>query len=318
MNDAEDAMSDVMPAGNRGVISGQALVDFSHLTSPQELAAITRIEGVGAVIVPQSLAAAYATIPSEGVGGTVYVPDDANVRVHAGPLMVGGDGLGAAQDVLVVVGMLIVTSPVTGALPRRITVVGSVLAPRGSEQALGPVLDGVGSVVYYRQAEGQDVKVLTGEVQVSGAMLANPAGQPEDVLLAAGVVVVTGPVTSLGYAQVVVTGQFVAPEASREVLEPRIEVQGQSAWYRSDNPRVIFEDTSIGPDFFRLLDNPVSLIVLSDLCIAPGVTETMLQEKVTDIVLLGDITAPAALVPVLQVLAAEAHGAIQASDGSGS
>jgi hypothetical protein len=213
---------------------------------------------------------------------------------------------------------LVLTSPVTGALPRRITVVGPVLAPRGSEQALGPVLDGVGSVVYYRQAEGQDVRVLTGEVQVSGAMLANPAGQPEDVLLAAGVVVVTGPVTSLAYAQVVVTGQFVAPEASREVLEPRIEVQGQSAWYHSDNPRVIFEDTWVGQDFFRLLDGPVSLIVLGDLYIAPDVTEKMLQEKVTDIVLLADITAPAALVPVLQVLATDAHGAIRASDASGS
>jgi hypothetical protein len=310
-------MSEDMPAADRVVISGEALVDLSHLTSPDQLAAIRRIEGVGAVVVPESLAAAYAAVPSSGVGGTIYVPDDANVRVHVGPLTVGGDGLGAAEDVLVVVGMLVITSPVTGGvLPRRVSVVGSVLAPRGSEQALGPVLGGgVGSVTYYRHAEGQDFRVLTGQVKLSGAMLANPAGQSDDILLAAGQVVVTGPVTSVGFAQVVVAGQLIAPAAGRDVLEPRVQAQGQVAWYQSDDPRLIFEDMRVGPDFFRLLDHPVSLVLLGDLSIAPDVTEAMVREKVTDIILFGDIIAPAELVPVLQVLAADAFGAIRADDG---
>lgn len=312
-------MSEPVPAGDRGVISGQAVVDFSHLTSPGDLAGITGIEGVGAVVVPQSLAAAYAAIPSSGVGATVHVPDDANVRVHTGPLMTGGDGLGAAEDVLVVVGMLIITSPVTGVVPRRVSVVGSVLAPRGSEQALGPILSGgTGSVIYYRQTEGQDVKLLTGDVKLSAATLANPAGQPDDILLAGGQVLVTGPATRVGYAQVIIAGQLIAPEASRDALEPRIHMQGQSLWYQSDTPRVIYEDTRVGVDFFRLLDKPVSLVVLGDVCIAPDVTEAVLREKVTDIILLGDIIAPAGLVPMLQVLATDAYGAIRASDGPGS
>jgi hypothetical protein len=312
-------MTESGPSGDRGVLSGQAVVDFSHLTSAEELAAVSRIEGVAAVIVPESLAAAYAAIPSEDVAATVYVPDGVNARVHVGPLMVGGDGLGAAEDVLVVVGMLVITSPVTGAVPRRVSVVGSVLAPQGSESALGPALGGgVGSVTYYRYAEGQDFKVLTGQVKLSGATLANPAGQPDDILLAAGQVVVTGPVTSVGYAQVMIAGQLVAPAASREVLEPRIQAQGQSAWYRSDDPRIIVEDTRLGADFFRLLDHPVSLVVLADLSIAPGVTESMLLEKVADIILLADLTAPGDLVPVLQVLAVDAFGTIRADDGPGS
>ena len=41
----------------------------------------------------------------------------------------------------------------------------------------------------------------------------------------------------------------------------------------------------------------------------------MVREKVTDIILFGDITAPAGLVPVLQVLATDAFGAIRAGDG---
>ena len=302
-----------------GVVSGQGVVDFSHLTSPEELAAVSRIEGVGIVVVPESLAAAYTAIPSSGVDATIFVPAGANVRVHTGSLVVSGDGLGAAEDVLVVIGVLVITSPVTGTVPQRVSVIGSVLAPRGSEPALGPVLAGcVGSVGYYRYADGQDIKVLTGQVKLSGAILANPAGQPDDILIAAGQVVVTGPVTAVGYAQVIVAGQLMAPEASQEMLEPRMQVQGQSVWYRGGEPRIIAEDTRVGPDFFRLLDHPVSLLVLGDLSIARGVTEAMVREKVADIALLGDMTAPAELVPVLQVLAVNALGGIRAHDGPGS
>jgi hypothetical protein len=312
-------MSGSEPVADRRVISGEAVVDFSHLTSPEELAAIARIEQVATVIVPQSLAAAYARIPTSEVAATVFVPDGANVRIHSGSLTVSGDGLGAADDVLVVIGMLVITSPVTGEVPHRITVVGLVLAPRGSEAVLGRVLGGgAGSVSYYRYTEGQDFKVLSGQVKLSGAMLANPAGEAGDILIAAGQVIVTGPVTTVGYAQVIVAGQFIAPEAGRELLEPRIQVTGQAVWYRGDTPRIILEDIRVGPDFFRLLDHPVSLVLLGDMTVAPGVSEDMVREKITDIILLGDITAPAELVPVFQVLATDVFGDIRAADGPGS
>ncbi len=312
-------MSGSEPAEDGRLISGEAVVDFSHLTSPEELAAISRIEKVGTVIVPQSLAAAYARIPTSKIGATVFVPGDANIRIHTGSLTVSGDGLGAAEDVLVVIGMLIIISPVTGEVPRQVTVVGLTLAPRGSEAALGRVLGGgAGSVSYYRYTEGQDFKVLAGQVKLSGAMLANSAGQPGDVLIAAGQVIVTGPVTTVGYAQVIVAGQLIAPVASREVLEPSMQVTGQSAWYGAGEPRIILEDIRVGPDFFRLLDRPVSLVLLGDMTVAPGVSEDMVREKITDIILLGDITAPPEIVPVLQVLTTEAFGDIRAADGPGS
>jgi hypothetical protein len=221
--------------------------------------------------------------------------------------------------VLVVSGMLIITSPVTGEVPRQITVIGLTLAPRGSEAVLGRVLGGgSGSVGYYRYAEGQDFKVLTGQVKLSGAMLANATGQPDDILIAAGQVIVTGPVATVGYAQLIVAGQLVAPAAARELLEPRIQVTGQSAWYRADDPRVILGDIEVGPDFFRLLDHPVSLVLLGDMTVAPGVSADLVQEKITDIILLGDLTAPADILPVFQVLATEAYGDIRAAGGPGS
>jgi hypothetical protein len=307
------------PTSDGVVVSNQPVADFSHLTEPEQLTAISRIEHVALVIVPESLAGAYAAIPSSGVAATIYVPGGANVRVHTGALVVGGDGIGGADDVLVITGMLIITSPVTGPVPQRIYVIGTVLAPRGSEAALGPALaGGTGGVNYYPPAEGQDIKVLSGQVRLSGAMLANPAGQAGDMLIAAGQVVITGEVPTVGYRQVIIAGQLAAPAASRDAVEPRTQVQGQAAWYRGDDPRVFYDDTTLGPDFFRLLDHPVSLVVLGDLTITAGVTEAMMREKITGISVFGDATAPPELVGMLQALTTDAFGAIRASDGPGS
>jgi hypothetical protein len=312
-------MSETEQTPGRVVVRDQPVVDFSHLTSPDQLAGISRIEDVAVVVVPQSLAGAYAAIPTSDVAGTIYVPGGVNVRVHTGALVVGGDGIGGADDVLVIIGMLVITSPVAGPVPQRIYVIGSVLAPRGSEPLLGPALaGGSGGVSYYPHREDQDVKVLSSQVTLSAVMLANPAGQAGDILIAAGQVLVTGEVTTVGYRVVVVAGQLAAPAASRDAIEPIVQVQGQAAWYQGGNPRVFHNDTTLGPDFFRLLDQPVSLVVFGDLTIADGVTEDMMRDKVTSIVLFGDATAAPAVVAMLQVLATDAFGDIRASDGPGS
>jgi hypothetical protein len=304
----------------RGVIEGQGVLDLSHLTSPDELAAITRISGVGAVVLPESLAGAYAAIPVSEVGATIFVPDGLKPRVHVGALVVGGDGIGAPDEILVVVGVLVVIGPVTGELPGRISVVGSVFAPRGSEAVLGRVLGGgVGTVTYYRYQQGKDgphVKMLSGQVRLSGAALANHTGDPSDILVAAGQVIITGEVGPIGYHQIFIAGQVIAPEAAQSELETRMDAQGQTVWYRSGDPRVFLDDVELGPDYFRLLDHPISLIALGDLTISAGVTADLLRENVTDIVLFGDVLAPAAAVPAVQVLATAIMGEIRVADGS--
>jgi hypothetical protein len=303
----------------RGVIGEQGVVDLSHLTSPDELAAITRISEVGAVVVPEALAGAYAAIPVSEVGATVFVPEGLKARVHVGPLVVGGDGIGAPDEMLVVVGVLVITGPVTGELPGRICVIGSVFAPRGSEAVLGRVFGGgVGTVSYYRNQEGQDsphVKMLSGQVRLTGAALANHTGDPSDILVAAGQVIITGEVGPIGYSQIFVAGQVLAPEAAQGQLEARMDAQGQTVWYRSGDPRVFYEHVELGPDYFRLLDHPISLVVLGDLTIGAGVTADLLRENVVDIVVLGDVCAPAGAVPAVQVLATALMGQIRVADG---
>jgi hypothetical protein len=272
------------------------------------------------------LAAAYAAIPTAHVASTLYVPSGVNVRVQTGSMVVGGDGLGAADDVLVVIGLLIISSPVTGTVPKRLHVVGTVLAPRGSEQVLGQALaGGTGGVTYYPYADGQEVKVLSGQVRLSPAVLANPAGQPDDILVVAGQVVVTGEVTSVGYRTAIIAGQLAAPTASRDALEPAIQVQGQSIWYDGANPRVYNGDARLGADFLRLLDAPATLVVLGDLIIDEGVTEAALREKLAGLAVFGDVIAPAELIGAVQIVATDVLGDIKAStrasdgpDGSGS
>ena len=300
------------------VLRDQSVVDLSHLTSPEQLDAIGRIEDAGLVIVPEALAAAYLTIPVSDVGSTVYVPDGAHVRTHTGMIEAPGDGIGAEDDILVITGALLITSPVTGPLPREIHVTGFVLAPRGSETALGPALaGGTGSVRYYRYAEGQDIKALSGEVKLSAATLENRAGQPDDILVAAGEIVITGQVSDIGYGLAVAAGEIAAPEASRDVIEPRIQAAGQVSWYPGDSPRVFHSNTSLGAGFFRQLDGPVAVVSFGKLTILPDVTESLLREKVRGFTLFGPATAPAELVGVIQFLATDAFGPIETSDGQG-
>jgi hypothetical protein len=155
-------MKENEPASDRVVLSDQPVADFSHLTAPEHLAAISRIENVALVIVPESLAAAYTAIPSSGVAATIYVPDGANVRVHTGALVVGGDGIGAADDVLIITGMLIITSPVTARCRSGST--WSVGArPAGQRAAPRACLAGGTGGVSYTPADGRDVKVFSGQ-----------------------------------------------------------------------------------------------------------------------------------------------------------
>jgi hypothetical protein len=298
------------------VIKDQPVLDLSHLTEPEQLAAISKIENVALVLVPESLAAAYVAIPLVHVAQTVYVPSGSNARVHTGTLEVGGDGIGAEDDVLVVVGLLLITSPVTGPLPRHIHVTGSVLAPRGSEQVLGKALaGGTGAVTYYPYVEGQQLRMFGGQVKLTSALLANSSGGADDVLLCAGQVLVTGEVATVGFKTALVAGQFIAPEASRDVLEPAVQIHGQAAWYQGTKPKVFNDDTELGRDFFRLLREPVSVVVLGDLTIAAGVTEEMLFGKLSGLTVLGDLIAPQPLLGAVQVIA-EVFGATRTPEAA--
>jgi hypothetical protein len=300
-----------------GEITDVALLDLTTMTSAEDLAGITRISDVAIVLVPQSLMGAAAAISMDDVAMVVPVPDGVEVRSHTGALVMGGEALAgpeAESAALIVTGTLILTSPVPRVAYRQVIVLGLVLAPHGSEAALGAGLTRVtGSVDYYPYAEGQEVKVSTGQLLADGEILANSAGSPDDVLVVAGQLVVTGPVAEVGYRRIVVAGQVLAPRDSQPMLGARMIVKGQLAWY-SGQPRFFVGRERLGRSFFELVDRPLALALVGSFEIDPDVTPGLLRDKVSEIVLVGKVTAPRALVGALQFLTTEKVGKITVAE----
>lgn len=297
-----------------GAIRGVAVLNLIHMTA-EDLGRITSIESVALILVPASLRGALARIPTRGVASIVPVPDAADVRVHTGTVVLGGEALadpGSDDAVLIVTGTLALSSPVTRVGFREVIVTGMVLAPYGSEGPLGAGLTSVtGSVQYYRYVEGQRFRTFSGQRKLSGASLANAGGDPADVLFLAGQTIITGPVEAVGYQHVVVAGQLVAPREAEALLAPVLTMEGQLAWYDGE-PRFLVGREELGRDFLELLDEPASLAIVGSCTIGDDVTPELLRAAVRDIVLIGRIVAPRPLHGVLQLLTTEKHGVISA------
>jgi hypothetical protein len=300
-----------------GEIRDVALLDLTPLTSAEDLAGITRISDVAMVLVPEPLMPAAVSIPMDDVAMVLPVPEGVEVRVHTGALVMGGEAMAGPQvenSTLIVTGTLILTSQVPRVDYRQVVVMGLVLAPHGSESALGAGLTRVtGSVDYYPYAEGQEIKVSTGQLRADGEFLANPSGGPDDLLVVAGQLIVTGPVAKVGFRRILVAGQMLAPRESQAVLGPATVVKGQLAWY-SGQPRFFVGKERFGRSFFELLDRPLTLALVGRFEIDPDVTPELLREKVAEIVLVGRLIAPGRLVGVLQLLTTEKVGTVTVAE----
>ncbi|HSR26667.1 MAG TPA: hypothetical protein VLW53_24170, partial [Candidatus Eisenbacteria bacterium] len=243
--------------------------------------------------------------------------DGGRVKIHTGVVTMAGGALsgpGLEKDVRVMTGVLVLTSPVARVDYLSTVTTGVVLAPRGSEAALAAGLTRVtGTVGYYEYSDGQAVRVFQGQTRLRGQALANRAGQPSDVAVVAGQLVVTSPVTGLGFQQVVVAGQLAAPEESVDVLEPALTVIGQVVWY-SGTARAFSGRDRFGRGFFELLTEPITLVLSGSFAIEPDVPPELLREKVAAIALSGKLSGARELVPVLQLLTTEKQGVIGVLD----
>jgi hypothetical protein len=300
-----------------GVVENVAVLDLSTMRSVEELNRIKSIRNVANVIVPESLAGALAAIPMRNVANVVPVPDGARVNAHVGAMTMSGAALAAAGDaptVLMLTGALVITSPVERVGLHSILTVGAVIAPEGSEAALTPALRRtVGRIVYYPWVEGQATRVFQGDTRVKGDVLANPGGGPDDIAIVAGTLVVTGPVSTVGFRRIVVIGTLVAPEASEVALSPSLDMVGDAVWYTAP-PRIFSGSEQISAGFFELLDEPVTLVLSGAIKFDADIPVALVKEKVAAIALSGAVKASRELVPLLQVLAVQKSGVIGTLD----
>ena len=73
------------------------------------------------------------------------------------------------------------------------------------------------------------------------------------------------------------------------------------------------DDTTVTAEFLDLLEEKISIVAFGDLTVADDVTGEAMRAKVSDLVLFGDTTAPAGVVPTLQFLATDAYGSIRSA-----
>jgi hypothetical protein len=304
-------------AGGRE-IRNVALLDLTGAQAASALDGISRISHVATILVSESLLPKLSRIAMDRVAATIPIPDGSRPKVFSGQITLSGEALantaGQADDVLIVAGQLIITSPVRQVGYKDLIVVGQLVAPEGSEAALGSGLRHLsGQVVYYPYVEGARIRMHSGNV-ISGDMLANVNGEPTDMLFAIGQLVVTSPIPRLGYEQVVALGHVVLPKETDAALLGRFTaVSGQVSTYTAA-PRIFDGKDHFSAGFFELFDKQLTLVLDGTFSFDDDVTPPLLRQKVAAIVLDGKIRAPRSLVPMLQMLCIARDGKIMAAD----
>lgn len=304
------------PTGAGREIRHVALLDLTGAQPTAALDGVTRISHVSAILVPESLLPKLSSIPLEHVAATVPVPDGVRARVMAGQVVLGGDALADnTEDILVIAGQLIITSQIKHiGFKGGLVVLGQIIAPTGSEAALGAGLTRLsGQAVYYPYVEGGSTRLLTGP-SISGEALANVNGQPADVLLAAGQLVITSSIQRLGYQQITAIGHLVVPATTdADMLSRMTSVTGQIATYTAA-PRVFDGSDHFSAGFFELFDQPITLVLDGKYSFDEDVVPELLRRSVAAIVLDGKIRAPRHLIPMLQMLCIARDGKIESLD----
>jgi hypothetical protein len=157
-------------------------------------------------------------------------------------------------------------------------------------------------------------KEMFGQVRLTGEFLAS--GDPETTLMVAGQFIVMPPVESVGFKDITVLGQLILPRGSEGVVSGKIsEVIGQIFYVSWDKgtPRFFLGSDSVGSAFLDLVERG-SWVIVGSVKIEDDVTVEMLRSKVPEIVLIGSLSAPKALLPILQVLTTEKSGSISATE----
>lgn len=189
--------------------------------------------------------------------------------------------------------------------------VGAIIIPEDLMGALTRIdVHDVGGVVPIPR--GAKVSLQMGQTRLTGESLA--AGPDDTVLVLVGQTLIMNQVQSVGYQSLHVMGQLLAPRGSEAALAPKIaKLTGQVVYVTGlENARFILGKERIGKAFLEYLPRPTPLVVVGKLIFEEDTPADLLREKVPEIALIGKIQAPAALVPLLQVLTVEKQGEIEA------
>ena len=298
-----------------------ALLDLTGAGAAEALNGVRRISHVATILAHESLLARLSSIEMDHVAAVVPIPEGSQVRVLSGQLVLSGEALANPntdqEAVLVIAGQLVLTTPVERVGYKQLIIMGQLLAPMGSETAIGAGLSRMGGQVqFYPYTPGASVRALTGSIRLSGAELANPTGQPGDILLAVGQLVIEDVPEQIGYQSIVAVGQVLAPRAGQAALAGRLlPLVGQAVYYTA--PPRLFEGTeTFYGAYFELLDEPITLVLDGTFTFDDDISIDVFKDKVAGIVFDGTLLAPRRLVPLLQARTLARDGMITATDAA--
>jgi hypothetical protein len=186
----------------------------------------------------------------------------------------------------------------------RIQNIGVIIVP---EALIGTLMRipqrNIGMTVTIPPTSGK-IKQLTGQLTVDGEAFANRSGSPEDTLVIAGQIIITSEIKEVGFKEVIVAGQIVAPKKVESALVGAVSrLNGQIVYYTGETPRLFMGNDTFSKAFFELIDYPMTMILIGNFEFGSDIDMTLLKQKVPELVVIGELRAPKELVPLLQLLA---------------
>lgn len=189
--------------------------------------------------------------------------------------------------------------------------IGVILIPEALSAALARIpSQNIGAIAPI--PDGANVDILNGQTHLTGAGLAN--GNPERILMVVGQAFVDDIVESVGYREIRVVGQLFAPRGSEAAISSKLSYMNGQVFYLTANPRVFMGSSEISAAFLGFFPEPSALVVMGELRLDDDVTGELLRARVAEIVLMGTISTPRPLLPLVQFLTREKMGEIVARD----
>jgi hypothetical protein len=93
-------------------------------------------------------------------------------------------------------------------------------------------------------------------------------------------------------------------------------MSGQIAYYTADTPRIFMGNDTFSKAFFDLIEGKMAMLLVGSFEIDSDVDIATLKQKVSEIILIGKLSAPKTLVPLLQLLAVVKLGEINGRDAA--
>lgn len=195
----------------------------------------------------------------------------------------------------------------------RIANIGVILIPAALQSAFMRITqENIGMVVSVPHTTGR-VKVLSGNLNISGEVLANRSGSPDDVLVILGEIIITSAGDTVGYRELLIAGMLAAPKSMETlIIDAASQVAGTIAYYNSPEPPKLYAgNQSFSRAFFELFDQPTALAFVGSIHIEDDVDASIVKQKVSEIILLGNLSAPKSAVAAIQQVAVHTTGNIQ-------